>query len=252
MMVCSLASAGPFPPYLASDAYDASPDAIPTPNGDNDGIPDIHDAVNQILGTSYSTNANVDSLFLEPDVTWREFNGSIALIGLTAGNTNTVGYYTNLATGGNRTALLPNFSGFGFEGDGTAADPYPATKFHLNPGSNFGWYLNSSGTNYFSDAGLNGNGLDHMITYDLAGASGKTLYVDYNNDGLYDDTWTLNHPYLIAWEDLPWDGTHLGDEDYDDMMYLVDRVSPVPAPGALLLGTLGAGLVNWLRRRRAL
>lgn len=63
---------------------------------------------------------------------------------------------------------------------------------------------------------------------------------------------TLNDPYLIGGEDLPYSGGKLGDEDYDDMMYLVDRVSPVPAPGAVLLSGLGLSLHGWLRRRRTL
>ncbi len=246
----SMAIAGPFPASVTNDYYGVlqggTANGIPTAHNDNDGVPDIHDAVNQLLGTSYSQNYQVDALFVESDSVWQNV-GSVALIGMTAGNTNTLGVYTDLGTGSVKTAIIgPYANYFGFLGDGTAAHAYPAAMTGMDSGTSFGWYLNSSGATYYSESALNGNRLDHMMTFDLVGLEGKTVYVNYGDGPV---AVTLNDPYLICWEDLPWSNGKLGDEDYDDMMYIVD-VIPVPLPGAVLLGMIGLSYAGFRLRRQ--
>jgi len=243
LMLAGTSTADVFP-FMPADPYDSSPDAIPTADDKNDGIPDIYDAVNQLLGTSLTDNEQLDPRFIQPDYVWQELNGQIALIGLTAGNSNTIGYYTDLGGGTVQTAILGPFSGFGFLGDGTSANPYPSQTFSvdLTP-SLYGWYLNSSGTMWYSESGLNPSGWDHLMTFDMPELAGETIYVKIGDTVT---TWTFEHPYLLAWEDL-----NLGDQDYDDMIYLVDKVMPVPVPGTVLLGILGLGVVGLKLRKFA-
>jgi hypothetical protein len=86
------------------------------------------------------------------------------------------------------------------------------------------------------------------MTFDLSAAIGQTINVDY---GAGVEQITLQNPYLIARKDLAWNGDSLGDDDYDDMIYLCDKVAPtsVPEPASLMLLLFGLFGLAGCRRK---
>ncbi len=58
--------------------------------------------------------------------------------------------------------------------------------------------------------------------------------------------WT-NNMYMLAFEDL-WNG---GDRDYSDFVVMMESVTPVPVPGAVLLGMLGLSAAGIKLRKYA-
>jgi hypothetical protein len=84
---------------------------------------------------------------------------------------------------------------------------------------------------------------------------------------LYDSSYSLighfieNTSPLVLWTEgqFTYSGTRvrravIGFNDNAANRFALDNltINPIPAPGAVLLGSFGLGLVNWLRRRRTL
>jgi hypothetical protein len=113
-------------------------------------------------------------------------------------------------------------------------------------GPYFGFYINPNGNqdlSFYTQDSENPNGDAQALVYQ---GNDSTLQIPNLNPGQFDPS-----EFIIAWEDTVLSGS---DKDYQDMVVLVESISPyVPEPASVLIwsavfGASGAGLA--VRRRR--
>jgi hypothetical protein len=265
--------ADPFSIPVAKDLYNGNtPNDIPTPAYTPGLGLDLFNAAN-LLNPAYAftKNENLDPKIVASDHSWTAEKGSVLsfyVIGRSALNVNKLGYY---ARDVNNTIfksapLLPSVTGFGFYGDGLS----PATGFigvDFTPfNSPFGWYIESTDwrngevISYYSEPQLNPDLHDHLVTYALPELEGLSFYIK----GMSAPHLFSKNAYLVGFDDRllgNYGNQHLtlGDDDYNDILILVDStiIQPtpnpplVPEPATITLVASGlAGLLLYRRRIR--
>lgn len=139
--------------------------------------------------------------------------------------TNRVEVFSGPQTAGAKRLISVYNDGKIYLGD---PEVYKAT---FGAGNNFGFYIGVGTQTFFSDSLLNPDKLDQMLAFQGVGDNVQVL------PGYPIGPWAANE-YILAWEDIA--GVN-SDYDYQDLVVMVESVSPVPVPAAVLLGMLGLG-----------
>jgi hypothetical protein len=191
-----------------------------------------------------SVNAATDYLPDGSDAYWQigGSGGAISTIVIeltSAIDTQTFGIYDK-SNIGNTVQIFGGGASLGSQAsisiyaDGSVYVNFVDTGKDFASGNQFGFYFGTFST-FYSDSILNGK-QDRMLAFQ---GEGDTIQIG----GLAAGPWSPNE-YALAWEDG-------SDWDYQDLVVLVESVSPVPVPGAILLGLLGIGAAGLKLRRFA-
>jgi hypothetical protein len=231
-------------------------------DGANQDLQTLLDGVTQdgTFGTTTDYVYNEANQYV-PDQQWSlasSLSGTAILMFEVAGNanTNTFGIYDLNNTGN----TLEIFSGANspitkiglsvdlMTGDLVVTDetdaqnPNVLSSGSFSSGLNFGFYLGTTGGTFYSEVANNTDASDHMVTY--AGDGSDSL--DVFGLGIY-SPFTAGE-FILAWEDL---AASAWDQDYNDMVILVESITPVPEPSVIALLGLGLLGMGFARSRKA-
>jgi hypothetical protein len=154
------------------------------------------------------------------DQLWYDTNGGVSVEAIYTSSSLTFGFLVNPDLGGAAPALDTG-NWVTAPAGGTLNAVGETATFDVDNSLPLVFGVTTGSSTFYSYEGFNG-GMDRMVTF-------------YNAST---DQWAFGFE----------DGT---DSDYQDFVFILDEIKPVPVPGAALLGVLGLAATSWVKRRFA-